>query len=341
MPSNALWPLVIVVILAIGLGFVNGFNDTANAIATVVGTRVLSPRNAIILATVLNGVGCLTGVAVAKTIGKGILTPDSITYEVCIAGLVSIVLWGVVATLWGLPISLTHGFIAGLAGAGWAIHGFGAVVWSVLLPIIIWVFGAPFLAFISGFIVMVAIYWLFRRASPKRVDTIFRRLQVLSASFMAYSHGLNDGQNPMAVILMGLVIYTGNKAVWDNMPPWYNVDAWPMWLSAISMSIGTAMGGWQVIQTLGMKVTTLRPVHGFAAELSAAGVIWLASIWGIPISTTHAISASIFGVGSTSRYQAVRWGVAGNIIAAWVFTFPLCGGLSYIVALLLKTIFAK
>lgn len=335
MPSNALWPLVIVVILAAGLGFVNGFNDTANAIATVVGTRVLSPRTAIILATVLNGLGCLTGVAVARTIGKGILIPQSITYEVCIAALVSIVLWGIVATLWGLPISLTHGFIAGLAGAGWAIHGFSAVVWSVLLPIILWVFGAPFLAFIAGFIVMVAIYWIFRRSTPQKVDSIFRRLQVLSASFMAYSHGLNDGQNPMAVILMGMVIYTGSEAIWDNVP------AWPMWLAAISMSIGTAMGGWQVIQTLGMKVTTLRPVHGFAAELSAAGVIWLASIWGIPISTTHAISASIFGVGSTSRYQAVRWGVAGNIIAAWVLTFPLCGGLSYIIALILKTIFVK
>jgi PiT family inorganic phosphate transporter len=333
MPSNALWPLVIVVILAIGLGFVNGFNDTANAIATVVGTRVLSPRTAIILATVLNGLGCLTGVAVARTIGKGILIPQSITYEVCIAGLVSIVLWGVVATLWGLPISLTHGFIAGLAGAGWAIHGFNAVVWSVLLPIIIWVFGAPFLAFLAGFIVMVCMYWIFRRTDPKMIDSIFRRLQVLSASFMAYSHGLNDGQNPMAVILMGLVIYTGSTAVWDDVP------AWPMWLSAISMGIGTAMGGWQVIQTLGMKVTTLRPVNGFAAELAAAGVIWLASIIGVPISTTHAISASIFGVGATSRYQAVRWGVAGNIIAAWVFTFPLCGGLSYIVALILKSIF--
>jgi PiT family inorganic phosphate transporter len=335
MPSNALWPLVIVVILAVGLGFVNGFNDTANAIATVVGTRVLSPRTAIILATVLNGLGCLTGVAVARTIGKGILIPQSITYEVCIAGLVSIVLWGIVATLWGLPISLTHGFIAGLAGAGWAIHGFNAVVWKVLLPIILWVFGAPLLAFIAGFIVMAAIYWIFRRGSPKQIDSVFRRLQVLSASFMAYSHGLNDGQNPMAVILMGMVIYTGSEAVWDNVP------AWPMWLSAISMAIGTAMGGWQVIQTLGMKVTTLHPVNGFAAELAAAGVIWLASIIGVPISTTHAISASIFGVGATSRYQAVRWGVAGNIIAAWVLTFPLCGGLSYIIALILKTIFVK
>lgn len=335
MPSNALWPLIIVIILSVGLGFVNGFNDTANAIATVVGTRVLSPRTAIILATVLNFIGSMGGVAVARTIGKGILIPQAITYEVCIAGLFSIVLWGLVATLWGLPISLTHGFIAGLAGAGWAIYGFEAVVWRVLFPIIIWVFGAPLLAFIAGFIVMVAIYWIFRRSSPKGVDSIFRRLQVVSASFMAYSHGLNDGQNAMAVMVMGLVIYTGSTAVWDNIP------FWTIALSAVAMGIGTATGGWQVIQTLGMKVTTLRPVHGFAAELGAAGVIWLASIIGVPISTTHAISASIFGVGATSRYQAVRWGVAGNIIAAWVLTFPLCGGLSYIVALLLKAIFVK
>lgn len=333
MPSDSLWPLVIVVLLATGLGFVNGFNDTANAIATVVGTRVLSPRNAIAMATVLNAFGCLTGVAVARTIGKGILIPQSITYEVCIAGLFSIVLWGVVATLWGLPISLTHGFIAGLAGAAWAMYGFDAVVWRVLFPIIIWVFGAPLLAFLVGFIVMVATYWLFRRSTPKRVDTVFRRLQVLSAAFVAYSHGLNDGQNVVAVIMMGLVIYTGSTAIWDNVP------LWPMWLSAVSIGIGTAAGGWQVIKTLGMKVMTLRPVHGFAAEFAAAGVIWIASLLGVPISTTHAISASIFGVGATSRYQAVRWGVAGHIVAAWVFTFPLCGGLSYIIASILKLTF--
>jgi PiT family inorganic phosphate transporter len=335
MPSNALWPLIIVVILASGLGFVNGFNDTANAIATVVGTRVLSPRTAIILATVLNGVGALTGVAVARTIGKGILIPQAVTYEVCLAGLISIVLWGLVATLWGLPISLTHGFISGLAGAGWAIFGFEAVVWRILLPIIIWVFGAPILAFIMGFIVMLAIYWIFQRRNPLKIDALFRRLQVVSASFMAYSHGLNDGQNPMAVMMMGMVIFTGSTAIWDNVP-W-----WPMWLSALSMSVGTAAGGWQVIQTLGMKVTNLHPVNGFAAELAAAGVIWMASLLGVPISTTHAISASIFGVGATSRYQAVHWGVAGNIIAAWVLTFPLCGGLSYLVALVLKMVFIK
>ena len=222
-----------------------------------------------------------------------------------------------VATIWGLPISLTHGFISGLAGAAWAIFGFNAVVWRILLPIFLWVIGAPLLAFIAGFFVMLAMYWIFQGSTPLKVDALFRRLQVLSASFMAYSHGLNDGQNPMAVIMMGLVIYTGSTAIWDSVP-W-----WPMWLAAISMGIGTATGGWQVIQTLGMKITTLRPVHGFAAELAAAGVIEFASLTGVPISTTHAISAAIFGVGATSRFQAVRWGVAGNIMAAWVLTFPL------------------
>lgn len=333
MPNSSIWPLIVVVLLAVGLGFVNGFNDTANAIATVVGTRVLSPRNAIAMATVLNAIGCLTGVAVARTIGKGILMPEAISYQVAIAGLFSIVLWGVVATLWGLPISLTHGLIAGLAGAGWAMYGFDAIVWRVLLPIIIWIFGAPLLAFLISFIVMVATYWTFRRNTPQRVDTVFRRLQVLSASFVAYSHGLNDGQNVTAVIMMGLVIYTGSVAIWDNIP------VWPMWVSAASISIGTAMGGWQVIKTLGMKIMTLRPVHGFAAETAAAGVIAFVSLIGIPISTTHAVTASIFGVGATSRYQAVRWGVAGHIIAAWILTFPLCGGLSYIVASILKLIF--
>jgi PiT family inorganic phosphate transporter len=330
--SSSLILLLIVIALSIGLGIVNGWNDAANSIATVVGTRVMSPRNAVVMAAVLNFVGSLSGIAVAKTIGKGILIPQAISYQVAIAGLASIVIWGVLATYKGLPISLTHGFVAGLAGAGMAMVGAGAVVWKVMIPILLAVFVTPLIAFVGGYIVMVALYWLFRRSTPGRVQEIFSRFQILSSAFMSYTHGLNDGQNAMAVILMGLVLYTGNEGLWDHVP------FWVIALSAIAIGYGTMSGGWQVIKTLGMKVADLRPVNGFAAEFAAAVVIELASLRGIPISTTHQISAAIVGVGATKRLSAVRWGVAGNIVAAWIITFPLCGGLGFILAWLMKLI---
>jgi inorganic phosphate transporter, PiT family len=331
--ANTIIPVVIIFLLALCLSVVNGFNDSANAIATVIGTRVLSPRTAIIMAALLNFLGAISGIAVAKTIGKGILAPDAISYEVAISALISIVLWGIIATYRGLPISLTHGFVAGLAGAGIALYGTGAVVWPVMVPIVVAVVVAPLLGFIGGFIVMVAIYWIFRRSLPIKIESTFKKLQILSAAFMAYTHGLNDGQNATAVIIMALVIYTGDSEIWNNIP--LSIIA----LSAFAMGIGTATGGWQVIKTLGMKVSTLRPVNGFAAETAAAAVVELGSVFGIPISTTHCISASIIGVGATNRLSAVRWGVAGNIIAAWILTFPLCGGLSFAIAWILKLVF--
>lgn len=218
--SSSLLLLLIVIALSIGLGIVNGWNDAANSIATVVGTRVMSPRNAVIMAAVLNFVGSLSGIAVAKTIGKGILIPQAISYQVAIAGLLSIVIWGVLATLKGLPISLTHGFVAGLAGAGTAWIGADAVVWKVMSRILLAVFVTPFLALIGGYVTMLAIYWLFRRTAPGRVQDIFSRLQVLSAAFMSYTHGLNDGQNAIALIVTGLVLYTGNASLWDHVPFW-------------------------------------------------------------------------------------------------------------------------
>ncbi len=329
---NGLIPLVAIVILSTGLAIVNGWNDAANAIATVIGTRVLSPRNAVIMAAVLNFVGSLSGVAVARTIGKGILIPQAVTFEVAIAGLLSIVIWGWLATVRGLPISLTHGFVSGLAGAGIAFFGFNAVVWKVMLPIVIAIVAAPALGLIGGYLIMLLLYWSLRRVPPGTIQNVFGKLQVLSAAFMSYTHGLNDAQNATAVIMMGLVIYTGNAALWDKIP------FWVIALSALGMAYGTISGGWQVIKTMGMKVADLRPIHGFAAEFSAAGVIELASLLGIPVSTTHCITASIIGVGATKRLSAVRWGVAGHIIAAWIITFPLCGGLSYIFALIMKVI---
>ncbi len=330
---NSLWTVILIVFLACGFGVVNGFNDAANSIATAIGTRALSPRKALLLATVFNFVGTATGIEVARTIGKGILAPEAISHEVAVAALLSIIIWGWMATAWGLPISLHHGFISGLVGAGLAILGVGAIVWSVMLPVLAAVVIAPLLGFMGGFAAMVALYWIFRRSTPSKVEGVFRQLQAFSASFLAYTHGLNDGQMPIGIVLMTLVIYTGKADIWDSAP-W-----WVVFLSALSMSLGTALGGWRVIKTLGMDVANLRPIHGFAAEFSSAVVVYIASLLGIPVSTTHNISAAVFGVGCVTRLQGVHWGLARKIVVAWVFTFPLCGALGYAIGFILKLIF--
>jgi len=333
MPEAALGPFLLIVALAIGFGVVNGFNDAANAIATVVGTRVLSPRNAIILAAFCNLAGAATGLAVARTIGKGILVPEAISYLTVIAALGAVIVWGAVATYYGLPVSITHGFVAGLAAAGTAVVGIEAVVWGKMGQVGSSVIIAPVLGFVGGFTLMVILLWVFRRSAPDRTRIVSTRLQWLTAAFMAYSHGKNDGQMPIGVITMGLVIFHNDTSLWESIP-W-----WVIAVSALAISSGTAVGGWRVIRTLGMRVTTLRPVHGFAAEASAATVIEVASHFGIPVSTTHCISSSIMGVGATRRLSAVRWGVAGNIITAWILTFPICGVLGYLFAWLLKPVF--
>ena len=345
MPDSSLYLIIIIVILAVGFGIVNGFNDAANAIAPAIGTRALSPRNAVIIAVIANFAGCATGTLVAKTIGKGILVPEAITYQAIIAALASIIIWGTLATRAGLPISIHHGFIAGLAAAGMAVAGGEAVVWGVMQLILAGVVVAPLLGFAGGFMIMVCLYWVFRRSAPDKIRRLFTRLQYLSTAFMAYSHGKNDGQMPIGVITMTLVIFYNDAGLWGRLSL-FDADLW--WvivISALAISAGTAMGGWRVIKTIGLRVTILRPVHGFAAQASAATVIEIASHgafmpgdWGIPVSTTHAISASIMGVGATKRLSAVRWGIAGNIVAAWILTFPICGGLGYLFAWLLHAI---
>ena len=344
MPDASLYLLIVIILLAIGFGVVNGFNDAANAIAIVISTRVLPPRNAIILATFFNFAGAATGLEVARTIGKGILVPEAISYLTVIAALASVIIWTSLATYYGLPVSLTHGFIAGLAAAGMAVAGVEAVVWGVMQRVMSAVVTAPVLGFIGGFALMVILFWVFRRSALARVRTIFSRLQIPAAAFVAYSHGKNDGQMPIGVIAMALVIYYQQigqfgqaAAVWDEIA--FGNLWWVIVISALAISLGTAVGGWRVIRTIGMKITTLRPAHGFAAQASAATVIEVASHFGIPVSTTHCISTSIMGVGATKRLSAVRWGVAGNIIAAWIITFPVCGGLGYLFAWLLGIIF--
>jgi len=333
MPDASLYLLIFIIILAIGFGFTNGLNDAANAIATAISTRALSPRDAVILAAFFNFAGAATGLEVARTIGKGIIIPEAISYLTVIAALASVIIWASLATYYGLPVSLTHGFIAGLAAAGTAVVGGGAVVWGVMGKVLSAVVTAPVLGFVGGFIVMVCLYWVFRRSAPAKIRSLFSKLQIPAAAFVAYSHGKNDGQMPIGVITMALVIFYNDSGLWDKIPWWVII------VSALAISSGMALGGRRVIKTLGMKVTTLRPVHGFAAQASAAGVIEIASQLGIPVSTTHCISSAIMGVGATKRVSAVRWGVAGNIITAWIITFPVCGGLGYLFAWLLKLIF--
>ena len=333
MPDSSLWLLLVIIALAIGFGVVNGFNDAANAVAASIGSRALSPRNAIVLAAFFNLAGAATGTAVAMTIGKGILIPEAMSYLTLVAALAAVIIWGAIATYYGLPVSSTHGFVAGLAAAGIAVAGSGAVVWGIMQRVLAAVVTAPVLGFVGGFVVMIILFWVFRHSAPARMRVIFSRLQWLTTAFLAYSLGKNNGQMPIGVITMALVIYTGNSGLWESIPWWVIV------ISALAISSGTAVGGWRVIRTLGFRVTTLQPVHGFAADLSAATVIEVASQLGIPVSTTHSASTAVMGVGATRRLSAVRWGVAGNIVTAWFLTFPITGGLGYLFAWLLKAIF--
>ena len=325
--------LILIIALAIGFGVVNGFNDAANAVAASIGSRALSPRNAIILAVCACFAGAATGLEVARTIGKGILVPEAISYLTVIAALASIIVWGSLATRYGLPVSITHGFVAGLAAAGIAVAGREAVIWGVMQRVLASVAAAPALGFAGGFALMIALLWAFRHRAPDRMRVVFSRLQWLTTAFLAYSHGKNDGQMPIGIITMALVVYTGQDTLWDNIPFWVIAT------SAGAISSGVAIGGWRVIKTMGMRVTALEPIHGFAATLSAASVIEVASQFGIPVSTTHCASSAIMGVGATKRLSAVRWGMARRIVVAWVLTFPICGGLGYTFALLLRPLF--
>jgi len=339
MPDSSFALLILVIVLAIGFGIVNGFNDAANAIAAAIGTRALSPREALFVAVIANFAGAATGTAVAHTIGKGILVEGAISYETMIAALAAIIVWGTLATKAGLPISIHHGFIAGLAAAGMAVAGSEAVVWHVMQWILAAVLIAPLLGLAGGFMIMLGLYWIFQQSAPDKMRRNFSKLQWLSTAFMAYSHGKNDGQMPIGVITMALVIHYHDTSIWDRLSLLNSELWWVIVISALAISSGMAMGGWRVIRTVGMRMTTLRPVHGFTTHLAAATVIETASHFGIPVSTTHCVSASVMGVGATRRFSAVRWGIAGNIVAAWILTFPICGALGYFFTWLMELIF--
>jgi len=308
--------LIAVILIAVAFEFANGFNDAANAIATVVSTRVMSPLAAVSMAAVMNFVGAVSGTAVAKAVAKGVVDPDGITQVVVAGGVAAAALWVFLASRLGLPVSGSHSLIAGVAGAGLAHGGIGLLERDGLSRILQGLVVSPIFGFLLAYMAMLAIYWLLRKVTPARITAIFSKLQILTAGWMAFSHGSNDAQKTMGIITLALFTY-GSISELD-------VPLWVIFLSGSVMAAGTYFGGYRVIRTLGGRIVTMRPVHGAAAEGAAAGVITIASQIGVPISTTHVITSSILGMGSTRRLSAVRWGVAKGIVYAWVLTFPVC-----------------
>lgn len=320
--------LVLVVIAAIAFGVTNGANDASNSIATVIGSRNLSPRTALIMAGICEFLGAVTGTAVAKTIGKGIIQPEALTMGIVLAGVTAVVIWSVTATIKGMPVSLTHGLVAGLVGATLAQGTPGAVQWPVLTRVFSAVAVAPVLGFLGGFGIVLIIFWVFRKERPASIRGMFSKLEVVSAAFLAYSHGKNDGQMPIGLIAMGLMV-AGGKGEFD-------IPTWAVLASASAISFGTVVGGRQVIRTVGMKMTVLNPSSGFAAEATAATIIEFASHLGIPVSTTHCVNSAIMGAGASRRLSAVRWSLAGNIVRTWLLTFPGCALLGFMLGLVIR-----
>ncbi|ACZ41051.1 phosphate transporter [Thermobaculum terrenum ATCC BAA-798] len=316
--NSALILLGVIVLLGLAFDFINGFHDTANAIATSVATRVLSPRQAVIMAGVLNFVGALTGTAVAQTVGKGIIKPEHSTQLLVISALISAIIWDLITWWYGIPSSSSHALVFSIVGAGVASRGWQEIQFDGVNKVLTGLVASPALGFAVAFMVMAILLWLFARAKPQAISRIFGRLQVLSAAYMAYSHGSNDAQKTMGVITMAVASYYG----WSGSE--WAVPLWVILAAATAMALGTAAGGWRIIRTMGLKVVELRPIHGFAAETTAATVIEVASRLGIPVSTTHVISSSILGVGATRRLSAVKWGIAGRIVTAWIVTIPAC-----------------
>jgi inorganic phosphate transporter, PiT family len=331
MPDSA-FLLVFALILVLGAEFVNGWTDAPNAIATVVTTRVLSPGRAVAMAAVLNIVGALTtGTAVATTIGEGIVKQEFLSLPVVAAAMLTILIWSGVTWYFAIPTSKSHELIAGLTGAGFAAAGKDVLLWSGWQKVIIGLGFSTILGFLFGILIMSLLYFILKKVKLGTVRNTFSRLQILSAAFMAYSHGSNDGQKFMGVFALTLVL--GGKMAYFHVP-WYVMIA-----CGTVMGLGTIIGGWRIIHTLGHKLTKLEPVTGFAAETSASAAILIASRFGIPLSTTHCVTTAIMGVGASRRISAVRWGVARNIVMTWLITFPVCGLLGYLFSKLLVWIF--
>jgi PiT family inorganic phosphate transporter len=323
--------LVLVVLLAIAFDYVNGFHDTANAIATSVATRALAPRYAILMATAFNFIGAFAGTAVANTIASGLVDDAAVTQVVIAAALIGAIAWNLITWQRGLPSSSSHALIGGLLGATIIAAGTGALnVNGIVNKVLIPMFTSPLLGFFIAFVFIVALYWIFRRSQRKPMARRFRRLQVGSAAFMAFAHGSNDAQKTMGIITLALLT--------AGVIPTFEVPVWVIIVSATALSLGTAVGGWRIMRTMGQRVAKLEPVHGFAAETTAASILLGTAHFGMPVSTTQVISGAIMGVGSSQGVRHVRWGIARRILIAWVLTLPAAGILAALAWLALTAI---
>ena len=338
-----------VIVVALFFEYVNGFHDTANSIATTVSTKVLSPRQAVALAATFNLAGALAGVSVATTIGKGLVDTAFVTTSTILCALGGAIAWNLLTWWLGLPSSSSHALIGGLCGATLASAGgkWEVIRWSVANPatgkieglwhkVVAPMFISPALGILGGFVFMVLLLLLFHRLTPRTIGRVFGKLQLVSAAFMGFSHGTNDAQKTMGII--ALVLFSATRAgTLDGVPPLlqflhtprFEVALWIKLVCALTMAAGTAAGGWRIIRTLGHKMVRLQPIHGFAAETTAATIIQVATHFGIPLSTTHVIATSIMGVGAVKRFGAVRWGIVGRMVWAWVLTLPVTGLIAY------------
>ena len=313
----SLWVVIMLVVLAIAFDFMNGFHDAANSIATVVSTGVLKPVTAVAFAAFFNLVAIFVfHLSVAATVGKGIVQPGVVDTHVVFGALVGAITWNVLTWYYGIPSSSSHALIGGIVGAVMAKAGAGALIAAGIGKTVLFIFVSPTLGFLLGSLMMVLVSWVFRRATPSKVDRWFRRMQLVSAGAYSLGHGGNDAQKTIGIIWM-LLIATGYTAAADKSPP-----GWVIIACYLAIAMGTLFGGWRIVKTMGQKITKLKPVGGFCAETGGAITLFLATALGIPVSTTHTITGAIVGVGSTRRASAVRWGVAGNIVWAWIFTIP-------------------
>ena len=342
--------VLVIVLVALAFEFVNGFHDTANAVATSVATKVMTPRQAIILSAVFNLLGALAGTAVATTVGKGLVTTSAVTPNTLLCALLGGIIWNLITWRLGLPSSSSHALIGGLCGAALATAGddWGVIRWAVLNPathrveglwpkVVLPMMLAPAIGIVGGYAVMGGMFAMVKNWRPAKVNRVFRISQIFSAAWMSLSHGTNDAQKTMGMIALTLFTATTQSHAFDQLPSWleflrspeFKIYTWIKVVCAITIALGTAAGGRRIIHTMGKKMVKLQPIHGFAAQTTAAGIIQGASFLGIPLSTTHVISAAIMGVGATRRFGAVRWSVVEQMMWAWVLTLPVTGLISY------------
>ncbi len=317
--------VLIIIIIALFFDFLNGFHDSANSIATIVSTGVLSPQKAVMFAAFFNFIAAFAfGDEVAKTVGKGLVELNAVDVYVIMAGLLGAIWWNLFTWYFGIPVSSSHALVGGYGGAAIAKLGWSVIIWAGYSKVILFIFLAPIIGLVLGFLNMLITTWIVRNKKPRQVDKVFRRLQLISAGFYSFGHGSNDAQKTMGIIVSVLVA--------SNYMDSFHVPVWVILSCHAAIALGTMFGGWRIVKTMGMKITKLRPIGGFCAEFAGATTLLVTAFAGIPVSTTQTITGSIVGVGSINRLSAVKWGVAGKILWAWILTIPLsaaCGALFY------------